>query len=198
VTAANPGLLSGQAVHIANNFGNVPEQTMSIIGQVNLFAALGFLQQGGQGSLSGGGTSFDLDFGDVLQGSSQEAMLAILNDNPLADQLFTDLLSTDGDGTMGPFRLTGCSVKDLPGGDKQSGCDAFFDTGALGNFQDMFSFPVESSNSGGYDQIIGSVTLTLDGDIVPVTATPEPGTITLLGSGLGMLFFAVRRRRRTG
>ena len=30
VTAANPGVLSGQAVHFANDFGNVPEQTMSI------------------------------------------------------------------------------------------------------------------------------------------------------------------------
>lgn len=29
------------------------------------------------------------------------------------------------------------------------------------------------------------------------TRAPEPGTISLLGSGLGMLFFVVRRRRRT-
>ncbi len=30
------------------------------------------------------------------------------------------------------------------------------------------------------------------------TPVPEPGTITVLASGLGMLFFVVRRRRRTG
>jgi hypothetical protein len=171
---------------------------LTLNAQVNNFAALAFEQTGGQGSLSGGGTSFDLDFGNVPQGSSQEAMLAILNDNPLADQAFTDLLSTDGDGSMGPFRLTGCSVSDLPGGVSQGGCDAFFDTSDLGNFQDAFSFPVESSNSSGYDQVIGDVTLTLEGSIGPVTSTPEPGSITVLASGLGVLLLAVRRRRRTG
>jgi hypothetical protein len=199
VTAAGPGILSSQAVHLANNFNNVPEQTMAINGQINLFAALALLQlPGGRGSLSGSETSFDLDFGNVLQGSSQEALLAILNDNPLADQAFTDLLSTDGNGSMGPFRLTGCSASDLPGGVSQGGCDAFFDTSNLGNFQDAFSFDVESSNSSGYDQIIGNVTLTLEGDVMSSTPAPEPGTITLLGSGLGTLFFIVRRRRRTG
>jgi hypothetical protein len=200
VTAAGPGSLAGQAVHIANNFGNVPEQTVSFSAgsQINLFAALAFLKEGGQGSLSGGGTSFDLDFGNVPQGSSQDAMLAILNDNPLADQAFTDLLSTDGDGSMGPFSLTGCSVSDLPGGVSQGGCDASFDTSDLGNFQDAFSFPVESSNSSGYDQVIGDVTLTLEGSIGPVTSTPEPGSITVLASGLGVLLLVVRRRRRTG
>ena len=43
VTAAAPGILQGQAVHIANNFDNVREQTMAITGQVNNFAALAFV-----------------------------------------------------------------------------------------------------------------------------------------------------------
>jgi hypothetical protein len=197
VTAVGAGLLGGQAVHIANNFGDVPEQTMGIAGQVNLFAALAFLKEGGDGTLSDG---FVLDFGNVAQGSSQEALLAILNDNPLADQAFTDLLSTAGDGTMGPFRLAGCSVKDLPGGDQQGGCDAFFDTSGLGDFKEMFSFPVESSNSSGFDEVIGTVTLTLEGSVgpQPPPQAPEPGTISVLGSGLAMLFFIHGRRRRTG
>jgi len=169
---------------------------LSLNAQVNLFAALGFLQQGGQGSLTGSGTSFDLDFGDVPQGSSQGALLAILNENPPADQAFTDLLSTDGSGSMGPFTLAGCSVTKLSGGVSQGGCDALFDTSDLGDFSDVFSFPVESSNSSGFDQVIGNVTLTIDGDVVSTTPAPEPGTLTVLGSGLGMLFFAVRRRRR--
>jgi hypothetical protein len=143
--------------------------------------------------------SFVLDFGNVAQGiGTEEAMLDILNDNPLADQAFTDLLSTAGDGAKGPFRLAGCSVKDLPGGDKQSGCDAFFDTSSSGDFKEMFSFPVESSNSSGFDDVIGAVTLTLEGSVgSQPPPVPEPGTITVLGSGLGMLFLVVRRRRRT-
>jgi hypothetical protein len=199
VTAAGVGSLAGQAVHIANNFGNVREQTMSFSSdsQVNLFAKLAFLKEGGDGTLS---DSSVLDFGNVAQGSSQEALLAILNDNPLADQAFTDLLSTAGDGTMGPFQLAGCSVKDLPGGDQQGGCDAFFDTSSSGDFKEMFSFPVESSNSSGFDEVIGTVTLTLEGSVgpQPPPQAPGPGTISVLGSGLGMLFFIHRRRRRTG
>ena len=60
---------------------------------------------------------------------------------------------------------------------------------------DSVTFDVESSNASGYDQIIGDVTLNLEGDIVSPTV-PEPATIPLLASGLGILFFVVRRQRR--
>jgi hypothetical protein len=133
--------------------------------------------------------SSDLDFDNVLQ----EALPAILNDNPLADQVLTDLLSTKGNGSMGPFSLTSCLVTKLPGGESQGGCDAFFDTADLGDFSDVFSFPVES-NSSGCDEVIGNVTLAIEGEVASSTPAPEPGTISLLGSGLGMLSFVIRRR----
>jgi len=97
-----------------------------------------------------------------------------------------------------PTRARGLRVSDLPGGVSQGGCGAFFDTSDLGNFQDVFSFDVESSNSSGFDQIIGDVTLTVEGDVTSTTPAPEPGTLTMLTSGLGVLFFVVRRRRRMG
>jgi hypothetical protein len=76
----------------------------------------------------------------------------------LADQAFTDLLSSTAAVMMGSgFQFTGCSVNDLPGGVSQGGYDIFFDTGSLGNLTEVLSFAVESSNSSGYDQIIGSV-----------------------------------------
>jgi hypothetical protein len=54
----------------------------------------------------------------------------------------------------------------------------------------------ESSNSGGYDQIIGNVPLTLEGTVGSSTpSVPEPSTITVLASGLGMVFFIIRSRR---
>jgi len=202
VTTAGPGPLSNQAVHIANNFANVPEQTLSFAtgSQVNLFAVLAFLKEGGQGSLSRGMNSFDLDFGNVAKGSSQEALLAFLNDNPLADQAFTDLLSSTGTIVPPPspaFAITGDSVSRLPGGDTQSGFDISFDTSTLGSFMETLSFDVESINAD-FDGFLTPVTFTIEGDVVSSTPAPEPGTLTVLGSGLGMLFFVIRRRRQTG
>ena len=197
MTGGSPGLLSNQAVHIANDFGNVREQTMSFAAgsQINRFAALALLKEGGDGTLS---DRFVLDFGDVALGSgTEEAMLAILNDNPLADQLFTDLLSSTATIVSGSgFRFTGCSVKNLLGGVSQGGCDIFFDTDLAGMFTEVLDFPVESSNSSGYDQVIDHVTLTIHGTVgTGPPPVPEPSTMTILVSGLGILFFAVRRRR---
>ncbi len=187
VTAASAGILTNEKVHVANNFGNVREQDLSITGQINRYAALAFLKEGGQGILSGSGNSFVLDFGDVARGSSQEAMLAIFNDNPLADEAFTDLLTSMITAMSGSgFDLTGCSVNRLPGGHGQSGCDIVFDTGEAGPFSKTATFSVESINAdfdGFRDPVILTIKGTIDGQ--PVA---EPGTMAMLASGLGMMF----------
>ncbi len=171
---------------------------VALSAQVNNFAALAFQQTGGQGSLSGSGASYNLDFGDVLQNTtSQQALLAFLNNNPLPEQAFTDLLSSSGTVASGSgFTIAGDSVSGLAGGDTQSGFDVSFDTSMLGMFNEMLRFDVESSNSSGYDQIIGEVNLNLEGDVVSSAPVPEPSSIALLASGLGMLLFIVRRERR--
>jgi hypothetical protein len=172
---------------------------LSVKAQVNFYAALAFLKQGGQGSLTGGGSSFDLDFGSVLQGSSpQQALLAFFNDNPLAAQAFTDFLSSTGSVASGfGFTITGDSVSNLAGGVIGAPpFDVTFDTSVLGNFTEVLTFEVESINPN-FDGFLGPVTLTLEGDVVSSgPSVAEPGTMTVLASGLGMVFFAVRRRRR--
>jgi hypothetical protein len=66
-------------------------------------------------------------------------------------------------------------------------------------FTEILDFPAESSNSSGYNQVVDHVTLTIHGTVGsgPPPPVPEPGTMTILGSSLGILFFAVRRRRWT-
>ena len=171
---------------------------VSLRAQVSFYAALAFLKQGGQAS-TGGGSSFDLDFGSVLQGSTpQQALLAFLNDNPLAAQAFTDLLSSTGSVQSGfGFTITGDSVSNLAGGVISAPpFDVTFDTSVLGNFTEVLTFDVESINPD-FDGFLGPVTLTLEGDVVSSGPTvAEPGTMTVLASGIGMVFFAVRRRRR--
>jgi len=79
------------------------------------------------------------------------------------------------------FTITGDSVSGLAGGATQGGFDVGFDTSNLGNFVETLSFDVESSNSAPYDQIIGSVTFTIEGDIVSSgPSVPEPGTMGYL------------------
>jgi hypothetical protein len=175
---------------------------LALAAQVNRYAALAFRKAGGDGGLAGGGASWTLDFGDVLQGSpSRLALLEFLNDNPLADQAFTDLLSSAGSVLSGSgFTITGDSVGGLAGGLTQGGLDIGFATSALGHFAELLSFDVESSNAGGYDQVIGTVTLALEGDVVssPPPGVPEPPSLPLLASGLGLLVLVLRRERRPG
>jgi hypothetical protein len=164
--------------------------------QVNNYAALALLKDGGDGTLS---RSFDLDFGGVALGSgTEEALLAILNNLPLAEQGFTDLLSSTATVVSGSgFRFTGCSVNNLLGRVSQGGCDIFFDTDLPGMFTEVLSFAVESSNSSGCHRFRDPVTLTIHGIVEP-SSVPEPSTMTIFGSGLGTFILHVRRRRRTG
>jgi hypothetical protein len=171
---------------------------LALNAQVNNFAKLAFQKTGGDGTLGGGGASFALDFGSVVQGSgTKEALLAFLNDNPLAEQAFTDLLSSKGTILSGSgFDIAGDSVSGLAGGLTQGGFDVGLDTAALGSFDEVLNFAVESSNSSGFDQFIGNVALNLEGDVVSSgPSVPEPAGLPLIASGLGMLFFVIRRRR---
>ncbi len=170
---------------------------LALMAQVNLYAALAFLQQGGQGSLTGGGNSFVLDFGNVLQNSSQEALLAFLNDNPLADQAFTDLLSSTGTIISGSgFTITGDSVSDLLGGVSQGGFHVAFDASDLGSFLETLSFDVKSSNPSGFNGFLAPVTFTIEGDVVASgPSVPGPGTLTLLGTCLILIGVIGWRRR---
>ena len=89
--------------------------------------------------------------------------------------------------------ITGASVGGLAGGATQGGLD----TSNLGSFSETLSFDVESSNSSLYDRIIGSVTFTIEGDIVASGPfVSEPGTLGMPTSDFVMLSSAARRRRR--
>ena len=170
--------------------------------QVNNYASLYFSQTGGQGSLSGGGDAYTLNFGNLLQnadGGTAGAILEFLN-CPTCNPAFTDLLSSAvTDSTGSGFSLVGDSVSDLVGGASQGGFDIGLSTDALGQFDETLTFDVDSSDPD-FNGVIGDVTLTLEGNIQSSVSTnvPEPPSLMIFGTaifGLGVLAFRRRRKK---
>ncbi|MBS0327344.1 MAG: choice-of-anchor D domain-containing protein [Proteobacteria bacterium] len=180
--------------------------SFGVSAQVNNYAALAFTFASGLGSLTGSAaTGYTLNLGSLEQNSGiGMSVLAFLNDNPLSEQAFTDLLSSTGSIVSGSgFSLSGDSVSGLAGGTSQGGFDIGLDTSKLGAFDELLAFDVSSSNGSGFDQKIGTVNLTLKDDVVAAASSvPEPGSLDLLGAGLLVLGVVtgrhpVRPRRKT-
>ena len=201
---SNAGIFSGSAdLALASHDTDLADLALvtapvQLDAQINNYAKLGFLNTGGIGNLSGGGNMFTLDFGTLLLNSgTQQTHLSFLNDNPLGEQTFTDLLSSSllSSSSTG-FTLGGQTyVLSLAGGESGGGFDIGFDTSMLGSFRELLSFNVDSSNSSGFDQTIDYVTLALAGRVTSSTV-PEPPSLPLELTGLVMLGFAYWRRMR--
>ena len=194
VTANQTGALNGQAVHVANNFGNVREQTLSITGTVNNFAVSAYGKASGDGGFAGGGASFTLDFGTLLQGGAAvHASLFALNAAAVpADDLAGSFKVVDG---LGNFALAGFDpFSGLGPGDIFPGLLVDLDPTAPGIFDERIDLMGIGSNASGFSEPVPDVFLTIRADVTSSSPAPEPGSMAMLCSGLGVLFFVVRRR----
>jgi hypothetical protein len=108
VTAASAGSFSGQAIHIANNFGNVPEQTISIAG-----AAYALASPTVTSSLTP-----QFNFGVVQVGQTINDPLAIKNAQVASNAAFQEGLSASFGPPSTSFLTTnGGTITNLaPGG----------------------------------------------------------------------------------
>jgi autotransporter-associated beta strand protein len=184
---------------VALDSPSLGSSAVTVTGQVNDYAATSLAKDSGDGSLTGGGTSYTLDLGQISQGGGTLAqILAIANVGGSAS--FTDLL--DGSFNVsgaGSFNLSGFAAFFTPGGitggsDRNGLQVALNGNLAPGIYTGNFIFTPRGTNASGYDQALssGPITVSLTGEVL---AVPEPAT-GLFALSLGGLALLARRRRR--
>ncbi|MBS0326997.1 MAG: choice-of-anchor D domain-containing protein [Proteobacteria bacterium] len=184
---------------------------ITLSAQVNNYACAAFGFASGSGGVSGSSScpndgsqsgSYTLDLGNLIVGSgSFTGVLNLLNDTPLAQQLFTDDLAgtfsiTSGSGIFTLGSLFSGPVSGIAGGTSLGGLDVSFDASNLGSFSELLSFDAHSTNTGGFNGDLGKVSLLLTANVVSSAAAPEPGSLALLMIGAAALGFASRRGAR--
>jgi hypothetical protein len=167
-------------------------EIVDVIGQVNQYADAEVILLGGDATLSGGGTSYLLDFGVVLQNAVVSSLIEILND-VLGDPTYIDLL--DGDfATAGDAEFLLGDLVDFTGIAGGGDTDDFtigFDTSGIGVFSGTITLDPFSTNESGFNGALDPIVIALSGEVV---ASPEPGSVVLLVIGLAGLTLAGRRR----
>jgi len=207
MSTATSGIITGEALfsYVSHNDAmadlSLGTQTIALTGQVNNLAEALFEQIGGNGSLSGGGTSWLLSFGDVEvdQGLvSLGSQLGVRNGaaGPAADNLSGDF---DLPGTS-PFGLAGFdSFSSLAFGQLLAGLFVSFDFDTDGMAPQVIRdslilnplsvFPTLADIS------LDGITLALQVKLVEGgVAVPETDTLLLLIAGLLVLLCLSRPR----
>ena len=164
-------------------------------GQVNNLAQVALSKSSGGGSFSGATTSYTLNFGDVVEGTTSLTALLSLGNSTAG---VADALRGSWSGATVPgdaFTLTGFnSFSGLAAGNSLVGLSVGLGTASIGSFDRVVTLNAFSTNSSGPDFGLAAVELRLQGNVV---AIPEPSTYALmLGGGLMVLAWARRRQRR--
>ena len=183
---------------------------VTLLGQVNEFANPAFDFVSGNGSLSGSDTSYLLDFGTIVEGTSSvfTADLGILNDVVAPADLLAglfDLSLVGSDFAVSGFDAFGFdgsgsgydTATALRAGDLLSGLMLSFDSAGygVGLYTGSILLNPYGFNASGYDGMLSPVTLAFNARVIAAQAVPEPGSFVLfmLGS-LVLVVVGVRRR----
>ncbi len=164
-----------------------------LMGIVNELANPVYNKTAGDGSLSGGGLSFLLDFGNVQEGSTQalETMVNIENDIfAPADNLSGSFFDEENLGGIFSF-MDFAPISDIAAGLASQVMKVSFDPSSLlaGNFLGEIMFTPVSTYAGLNDIFLPDIRLVVQGQVVSSTSlpVPEPGTISLMIFGLIVL-----------
>lgn len=205
IDTATAGLRSGTATVALVSDGagtsglgtsSLPSQNVSVLGQVNNYAAVGLTQTGGAGNFSGSGTNYVFDLGTITFGTgSASGSLSLANTG--GNAAFTDYLS-------GAFNLAGVTNFTLTGfnsfsglqGGSSLGLGVTLNNNALGSFDQYVTLTPTGYNAGGYSGGLSPITLELKGNVV--AAVPEPASYAMFIAGLGLMAGIARRRRQQG
>jgi hypothetical protein len=158
--------------------------------QVNNYAELALDKTAGSGALSKSGDTYTVDFGSLLQGTTDlDATLAVLN---IATGPADLLNGTFAIGSGSGFALSGFdSFTNIAAGSSFGGLGISFDSALLGDFTQTIVISATGSNASGFIGGLADTTVVLRGSVV---AVPEPGTYALMIGGL-MALWLLRRRQ---
>jgi MYXO-CTERM domain-containing protein len=164
-------------------------QTVTVSGTVYDLASAVFSKTSGDGTFTGGGTSYSLNFGTGLALSTTYTATIQLANSVFSNALYQDALSGSYTSSLGgEFGTTASAVSNLAAGGTTS-FDITFSTGVDGSFGGFLNLgSLFSQQTGLTDASLANVNIAFTGATVP-----EPNAAMLVG-GLGML--ALLRRRR--
>ncbi|MDP1902018.1 MAG: choice-of-anchor D domain-containing protein [Rubrivivax sp.] len=171
--------LSSQNPDMADVAAGAPA-SVSFLAQVNNLANAVFSLASGAGTLSGGGSHYTLDLGDVFQGSDLSSSLSLAN-----------LIAGPADDLTGAFDLTnlagfvasGWNLVDLEAGETETGLGLQYSALNLGGFSRSITFDANSFNTSQGAFALGRITIDILGDVIQQGGggnVPEPGTLALL------------------
>ena len=169
----------------------LPSQTVNVSAQVNEYADVVCAKVGGDGSLTGGGTAYALNFGDVAAGSPDcVAQLSVSND--VVDP--ADWADGSWTTAAGAFGLSGfVPFAGLMPGDTMNSLEVEMSCTSPGMFTGLITLHCLSENASGYSGAMDDITISLYGRVIAQSgaAVPEPAGLGLVG--LAML--ASRKRK---
>jgi len=187
--AANLALSSHNA-----DMADLPLATTAVAlsATVNNYANPVYNRVTGDGTLSGGGLSYTLDFGEVVQNAAAGTTTLRLLNSVVGP---ADLLEGSFTFDVALFGLSGFnSFTGLGAGQGLDGLIIAMNTDSLGTFSETITLHAFGYNAGGYRGAF-DVSLLVRGSVVDGSAVPEPSSIILIGLGLAGLA-AVRRKFR--
>ena len=180
----------------------LPSQTVNITGTVTQLAQALVTKNGGEGVLSGSGTTYTLNLGSFAANSgTQTSTLGVTNGIPnstyaeLLNGAFTASAKTD-------FSFAGQSFTGLMGGSNSGGDLLSFNTtgDAAGTYTDVLTFSGYSSFAGESNYDLAPITVDVTVQVTGgggIAAVPEPAAWAMMLVGFGVIGGAMRRRTAT-
>ncbi|WP_174291873.1 beta strand repeat-containing protein [Sphingomonas bacterium] len=181
----------------------LPGQSVTVGGTVTQLAVAQLLKNAGSGTFSGSGTTYTLDFGNIMAGAGAvNANLAVLNaimNSAYGETLGGTFGSSGGTG----YSFAGMTFAGLAGGSEDTGNILTFDYSGLGDgaYTDILTLNDYSSYAGLSDMALAPIRVNVTAQIFGAGGTapgavPEPGSWAMIIAGFGALGVSLRRRRR--